>query len=39
MIASAQSEESVNASYLAELNAPFGWEDAQTRVANALRPT
>jgi HD-like signal output (HDOD) protein/ActR/RegA family two-component response regulator len=32
------SEPSVNAEYLAGLNAPFDWQTAQTRVSNALRP-
>jgi HD-like signal output (HDOD) protein len=29
----------VNAQYLANLNAPFDWQTAQTRVASALRPS
>jgi HD-like signal output (HDOD) protein len=32
-------DHSVDADYLASLNAPFDWQAAQSRVANALRPT
>jgi HD-like signal output (HDOD) protein/ActR/RegA family two-component response regulator len=34
-----QPDQSVDAAYLATLNAPFDWQEAQSRVANALRPT
>jgi HD-like signal output (HDOD) protein len=34
-----QPDHSLDAAYLASLNAPFDWQSAQTRVANALRPT
>lgn len=39
IIPPAQLDQSVDANYLASLNAPFDWQGAQTRVANALRPT
>ena len=32
-------DDSLDASYLASLNAPFDWQAAQSRVASALRPT
>src|SRR4029077_9251492 len=35
----AQPDRSVDADYLASLNAPFDWPGAQVRVANALRTT
>jgi HD-like signal output (HDOD) protein len=38
IIPPSQPELSVDANYLAGLNAPFDWQGAQTRVANALRP-
>jgi HD-like signal output (HDOD) protein len=38
IVAPTPSEPSVNAEYLAGLNAPFDWQTAQTRVSNALRP-
>ncbi|HEX3602585.1 MAG TPA: response regulator [Steroidobacteraceae bacterium] len=38
IIPSSQPDHSVDADYLAGLNAPFDWQGAQTRVANALRP-
>lgn len=38
IVAPMSSEASVNAEYLAGLNAPFDWQTAQTRVSNALRP-
>jgi len=38
IIAPTQPDLSVDASYLASLNAPFDWQGAQSRVANALRP-
>jgi HD-like signal output (HDOD) protein/ActR/RegA family two-component response regulator len=34
----AQPDNSVNAEYLAGLQAPFDWQEAQSRVTNALRP-
>jgi HD-like signal output (HDOD) protein/ActR/RegA family two-component response regulator len=34
----AQRDTHVNADYLAGLQAPFNWQEAQTRVSNALRP-
>jgi HD-like signal output (HDOD) protein len=38
IVAPTQPEASVNAEYLAGLNAPFDWQTAQARVSNALRP-
>jgi HD-like signal output (HDOD) protein len=39
IISPSQPDPQVDASYLASLNAPFDWQGAQSRVANALRPT
>jgi HD-like signal output (HDOD) protein len=39
IIPPSQPDPQVDASYLASLNAPFDWQGAQSRVANALRPT
>jgi HD-like signal output (HDOD) protein/ActR/RegA family two-component response regulator len=38
IIPPAQPDQSVDGNYLASLNAPFDWQGAQSRVANALRP-
>jgi HD-like signal output (HDOD) protein/ActR/RegA family two-component response regulator len=38
IVPSAQADTGVNAEYLAGAQAPFDWQEAQTRVAAALRP-
>jgi hypothetical protein len=39
IVAPTRSEPSIDANYLASLNAPFDWQTAQARVASALKPT
>jgi HD-like signal output (HDOD) protein len=39
ILAAAPPDQGVNAEYLASLQAPFDWQEAQTRVMNALQPT
>jgi HD-like signal output (HDOD) protein len=38
IVAPTRPDDSVDAAYLASLNAPFDWQTAESRVANALRP-
>jgi hypothetical protein len=38
ILAAAPPDQCVNAEYLASLQAPFDWQEAQTRVTNALQP-
>jgi HD-like signal output (HDOD) protein/ActR/RegA family two-component response regulator len=39
ILAAAPPDQGVNAEYLASLQAPFDWQEAQSRVTNALQPT
>jgi HD-like signal output (HDOD) protein/ActR/RegA family two-component response regulator len=39
ILAAAPPDQAVNAEYLASLQAPFDWQEAQNRVTNALQPT
>jgi HD-like signal output (HDOD) protein/ActR/RegA family two-component response regulator len=39
ILATAPPDQAVNAEYLASLQAPFDWQEAQSRVTNALQPT
>ena len=39
ILAAAPPDQGVNAEYLARLQAPFDWQEAQSRVTNALQPT
>jgi len=38
IVASTRPEPSIDANYLASLNAPFDWQTAEARVASALKP-
>jgi HD-like signal output (HDOD) protein/ActR/RegA family two-component response regulator len=39
ILAAAPPDQAVNAEYLASLQAPFDWQEAQSRVTKALQPT
>lgn len=39
ILAAAPPDQGVNAEYLASLQAPFDWQEAQSRVTNALQPS
>jgi len=39
ILAAASPDQGVNAEYLASLQAPFDWQEAQSRVTNALQPS